>query len=107
MSRYEQISVGQLRSPAVTTAAAGSRVALTLTPAEVAAATVAAQTLTIAGVAVGDVVIPAGNPIANATALVDVAVTAANTVSARFINPTAGALTPTTGTYVFLVIKNG
>jgi hypothetical protein len=45
------------------------------------------------------------DPIANATGILKVVPTAANTVSITFVNPTAGALTPTTGSYTFLVVK--
>lgn len=75
-----------------------------LTPASVAAATVAAQTLTVTGVSASDNFVKCiKTPITNATALVDAVQNGANSISARFVNPTAGALTPTAGTYVFLV----
>jgi hypothetical protein len=76
---------------------------LSLTPAQVAAATSAYQNLTVTGVAVGDFVVCIGDPIANATAVTGAKVASANTVAVSFTNPTAGPLTPTSGTYVFLV----
>jgi hypothetical protein len=77
---------------------------VSLTPASVAAATIASQNLTVTGVTTSDsFVIPLKTPISNATGIVDITVGSANTIAARFINPTAGALTPTAGTYVFLV----
>lgn len=105
MARYEQFSMNQLRMPPAATAAEGSRVALSLTPASVGAATIASQNLTVPGVEVGDIIIPLQTPITNATGIVDCSCATAGTLAVRFINPTAGSLTPTAGTYTFLVIK--
>jgi hypothetical protein len=112
MARYEDLSVSLLRVPQNGTATVGpaSIYSVSYTPASVATATVAdnATTVTLKGVAVGDVVICAATPpIANATALVDARVSATDTVTCRFINPTAGSLSPTAGTYKFLVLKAG
>lgn len=75
-----------------------------LTPASVGAATVAAQTLTVTGVSTSDNFIQCiKNPISNATGVVGVVQNGANSVSMSFVNPTAGGLSPTAGTYVFLV----
>ncbi len=106
MSRFEQLTVGQVRMPVVATAAGGSLVTATLAPAEVATIVVAAQTLTLTGVEAGDNIICVSTPITNSVAVVGTKVTAANTISMSFVNPTAGALTPTAGAYVFLVIKH-
>lgn len=46
-----------------------------------------------------------GTPITNAVGALDAAVTAADTVAVRFVNPTAGALTPTAGVYRLLILK--
>jgi len=117
MARYEDFSCNLLRLgqgrgiPAAGTQAAternvGSLVTVTLTPVSVAAATAAAQTLTaIPGVEATDIVIPVRNPIANSVALTGAAANGANSISATFVNPTAGALVPTSGAYTFLVIK--
>lgn len=105
MARYESLSVGELRMTATGSPAGGSLVSLSLTPASVAAATAAKQTFTVAGLNVGDRVVVLDNPIANSTALVQAEVSAANTLRCMFVNPTAGALTPTSGTYAFLVLK--
>lgn len=104
MSR-ESISPTELRMPAVSTPAQGSLLSLTLTPASVATIVAAKQTFTVAGLNVGDQVVHLSNPIANAVALTAAEVSAANTLRLTFCNPTAGALTPTTGTYTFLLIK--
>ena len=79
---------------------------MSLTPVSVAAATAAAQTRTsIPGVEATDIVIPVRNPIANSVALTNAVANGANSLSLTFVNPTAGALVPTAGTYTFLVIK--
>lgn len=109
--RYEQFSanlltIGAGRGIPAVGAGLSSLISATLTPASVAAATVASQTgFTVPGVEATDVVICVRDPIANSTGIVKAAATAANTVSISFVNPTAGALTPTTGTYTFLVLK--
>lgn len=105
MSRYEQLTVTELRMPTVTSVAGGSLISVSLTPASVATIVAAKQTVTVAGLNVGDQVIPLSNPITNAVALTGAEVSAANTLRLTFVNPTAGALTPTAGTYTFLVIK--
>lgn len=109
--RYEDFSCNLLRIgagkgiPAVG-AGQSSIISASLTPASVATAVVADQTgFTVPGVEATDIVMCVRNPIANATALVKAQATAANTVTLTFVNPTAGALTPTSGTYTFLVLK--
>jgi hypothetical protein len=71
----------------------------TLTPASVAAATVAEQTFTVTGLTTADTVSINVPSIANATGIAGVRVSAADTLAIRFVNPTAGALTPTSGVY--------
>jgi hypothetical protein len=76
-----------------------------LTPAEVATIVAPAQTFTVPGLKTTDAVIvnppgqQAGVAIANAY------VSAADTLSIQFVNPTAGALTPTAGTHKITVIR--
>lgn len=75
-----------------------------VTPVAVATVTVADQDLTVAGVTTSDNFIQCiKTPITTAVALVECRQNGANTVKARFVNPTAGSVTPTAGTYVFLV----
>lgn len=105
MARFEDLSVSQLRMPIVTSVAGGSLVSLTLTPAIVATIVAAKQTFTVAGLAVGDSVVPLSNPNTTAAALCGAEVSAANTLRLTFVNPTAAGVTPTSGTYTFLVIK--
>ena len=87
---------------------------LTLTPASVATITTTDQTFTLTGInAAGsgqqfaDLVVlvsyPAPTNACNPTGAVRV--TAANTIAVMYSNPTAGALTPPSGTYVFLVLR--
>lgn len=78
----------------------------TITPAEVATIVAPAQTFTVPGLKVGDAVIvnppsqTAGVAIANAY------VSAADTLSIQFVNPTAGALTPAAGVHRITVIRH-
>ena len=105
MSRREELTIGRVRVPNSTTANQGSRVAVTLTPVAVAASSATAQTVTVLGVELGDMVFLAIDPIVNSIDATTCLVTAPNTLSIRFVNPTAGALTPTAGLYTFFVIK--
>jgi len=105
MARFESLGVNELRMPTSTTPAQGSLLSLSLTPASVATIVAAKQTFTVAGLNVGDQVVILSNPITNAVALCQAEVSAANTLRLCFVNPTAGSLTPTAGTYTFLVIK--
>lgn len=104
MSR-EVLSPTELRMPTVASVAGGSLISLSLTPAAVATIVAAKQTFTVAGLKVGDSVVPLSNPNATAAALCGAEVSAANTLRLTFVNPTAGSVTPTAGTYTFLVIK--
>lgn len=106
MARFEDLSAQQLRMQTVTSVAAGSLVSLSLTPVSVGAATAAKQTFSVPGLVVGDQVAVLANPITNAVAACNAEVSAAGTLRMTFVNPTAGALTPTAGTYTFLVIKS-
>lgn len=105
MARREEFTIGRIRVPNTTTPNQGSRVTVTLTPAAVGAATVADQNVTIAGVEVGDIIIPVQDPIINAVALTKAKCATAGTVALTFVNPTAGSLTPASGSYTFLIIK--
>ena len=105
MARHENLSVSQLVMTPSAVARGASLVSLSLTPASVATVTSPTQNVTIPCVVPGDVIVPAGDPITNAVALTSARVASANTVALRFVNPTAGALTPTAGVYTFLVIK--
>jgi len=80
-------------------------VSVSFTAASVGAATAATQTVTVNGVKVGDVVSVSPPAFATAVACVAGTVTADNTISLRFVNPTAGALVPTAGTYLFRITR--
>lgn len=105
MSRHERLSAQEVLIPTVDGPAKGSHLSLSLTPAAVSAATAAYQNFTVAGLLTTDTIIPAGDPISNATALTNARCTTAGTMAVQFANPTAGSLTPTAGTYKFLVIR--
>lgn len=78
----------------------------TLTPASVAAAVVAEQTFTVTGLTTADKVEVNPPAIGNATGIAGVRVSAADTLAIRFVNPTAGALTPTSGVYTVLAFRS-
>jgi hypothetical protein len=78
---------------------------VSLTPASVGAATSAEQTFTVSGLDVGDFVSVTGAT-GNASAIANARVSAANTLAIRFINPTAGALTPGAGDYLVYVARS-
>lgn len=105
MARFEDLSTARLTIPPAPAGTGSSVATLSLTPASVGAATVAAQSFTVPGVALGDTVMVVGTPITNAVGALDAAVTAADTVAVRFVNPTVGALTPTAGVYRLLILK--
>lgn len=77
-----------------------------LTPASVGAATVAEQTFSVPGLTTADKVVVNGPGIANATGIAGARASAADTLAVRFVNPTAGALTPTAGTYTVLAFRS-
>lgn len=86
--------------------AAISVVEASLTPAEVAANVAPAQTFTVLGVKSGDVIIVTPpSQTANVT-IGSAYVSAADTISVQFVNPTAGALTPAAGTHKITVIRH-
>lgn len=78
----------------------------TITPASVAAITAAEQTFTVTGLTTADKVVC--NPIAtgNSTLVGACRVSASDTVAIQFCNPTAGALTPASGTYNFIAFRS-
>lgn len=77
-----------------------------LTPASVGAATSAEQDFTISGILSTDVLAGFENPdFGNATGVAGVRIKQNNTISVRFINPTAGALTPGAGVWNFLILS--
>jgi phage-related minor tail protein len=85
---------------------ANALISLAVTPASVSATTSAEQTFTLSGVAVGDWVgISTTASTGNATAIAGARVSAANTIAIRYVNPTAGALTPAADTYLVNVIR--
>lgn len=81
------------------------RYSQTITPASVGAATVAAQTFTVTGLTTADDVFVNAASIANAVGIAGVRVSAADTLEVRFVNPTAGSLTPTAGTWDIVAFR--
>lgn len=78
----------------------------TITPASVAAATVAEQTFTVTGLTTADKVVVNTAAIANSVGIAGSRVSAADTLAVRFVNPTAGALTPTAGTWTVIAFRS-
>jgi hypothetical protein len=77
-----------------------------ITPSSVGAATVAEQTFTVTGLTTADKVIVNPPAIANATGIAGARASAADTLAVRFVNPTAGALTPTAGVYTVIAFRS-
>lgn len=77
-----------------------------LTPSSVGAATVVEQTFTVAGLTTADKVIVNPPALANAIGICSPRVSAADTLAIRFVNPTAGSLTPAAGTYTVLAVRS-
>lgn len=77
-----------------------------ITPASVAAQVVVEQTFTVTGLTTADKVTvnPPATP--NNIGIAGVRVSAADTLAIRFVNPTAGALTPTAGVYTVTAIRS-
>lgn len=77
-----------------------------LTPTSVGAATVAEQTFTVTGLTTADKVIVNNPTISNAVGIAGARVSAADTLALRFVNPTAGSLTPTAGTFTIIAVRS-
>lgn len=76
-----------------------------LTPAEVATIVAARQTFTVPKLNVGDMVLVNPPSESGALSISAARVSAANTLEITWVNPTAGALTPTAGTYTITVFR--
>ena len=98
-----QLKIGS--SPISTTIVAQGRVSQTLTPVSVAATTCAEQNFTVTGLLVGDFVDVTPPAITAGVAPVTARVSAANTLTVTFCNPTAGALVPAAGVYRIQVTR--
>jgi hypothetical protein len=74
-------------------------VTFTIYPASVAAATSAEQTVTVNGLKVGDVVALTKPTLTAGVGIVNVRVSAANTLAVTFMNATASSVDPASETY--------
>lgn len=83
-----------------------SVVSVSWTPTEVATVTAPAQTVTVPGVKLGDVIIVTPPGQTAGVTIGSAYVSAANTVSVQFVNPTAGGVTPAAGTHKFTVLRH-
>lgn len=80
-------------------------VGINITPAAVAAASATEQTFTVPNLKIGDYVdVAPPSDVAGVTAVL-ARVTATSTIGIKFINPTAGSLTPAAGIYMISVIR--
>lgn len=77
-----------------------------LTPASVAANISAEEGFTVAGLTTADKVIVNGPAPTAGTGIVNARVSAADTLTLCFANFTAGALTPTSGTYLIVAVRS-
>ena len=93
------------KSLPTSTLKAFARISQTLTPIAVGAATCAEQTFTVPGLQVGDFVDVSAPGVTAGVAAATARVSATNTLAVTFINPTAGALTPTAGIYQIQVMR--
>lgn len=112
MANYIGIATDEHAVASLVTADPGStvikglaRITQTLTPASVAAATCAEQNFTVPGLKVGDAVSLTPPSITAGVAAACCRVSAANTLTVTFINPTAGALVPAAGAYQIQMIR--
>lgn len=102
----ERITPTQIAMQAVDSPLKGSMLQVTLSPASVGIATVAEQNVTVAGLATTDLVFIGPYTCSTAVGLCGARVSAADTLTLRFVNPTAGSVLPTASqTYTFLVVK--
>lgn len=114
MARYEDFAVGILRVCGFTNATEAAATPLTgivvysqsLTPASVNLSVAAEQNFTVTGLTTADKVIVNPFPTGNATALCSARVSAANTLTLGYVNPTAGNLTPAAGVYNIIAIRS-
>jgi hypothetical protein len=81
-------------------------VSVTWDPAAVATITTAEQNVTVPGVQVGDIVMAWNKPSNTTGAMpVNCRVSAANTVSVSFVNPTAGSVNPASEAWIFVIAR--
>lgn len=78
---------------------------VSLTPAEVATIVAPAQTFTVPGLKTTDAVMVNPPSQTAGVAIANCCVSAADTLSIQFVNPTAGALTPAAGTHRVTVFR--
>lgn len=77
----------------------------TFNPAAVASATSAEQTVTVPGLKVGDIPILQKPSATAGVGIVNVRVSAADTLAVTFMNATAGSVDPASETYTLLVFR--
>ena len=76
----------------------------TIAPSQVSASSISAQTFTIAGLKTSDTV--EVNPGVNTIGVAGAYVSAADTLTVVFVNPTAGAITPASSTWQVIATRS-
>ena len=77
----------------------------TFDPSAVSSATSAEQTVTVAGLKVGDICLLVKPTATAGVGIVNVRVSAADTLAVTFMNATAGSVNPASETYTMLVFR--
>ena len=80
-------------------------VAVSWTPSAVSTVTAPVQTVTVPGAKLGDAVIVTPPGQTAGVTIGSARVSAADTVSVQFVNPTAGSVTPNAGTHIFTILR--
>jgi hypothetical protein len=78
---------------------------ITLDPAAVAANTTAEQTLTVPGLKLGDIVIVSKPTATAGVGIVNVRVSAADTLATTWVNATGSSVNPGSESYILLVFR--
>ena len=78
---------------------------VTINPASIATATSAEQTFTIPGLKVGDLVLLSKPTATAGVGIVNVRVSATDTLAVTFMNATGGSIDPASETYTMLVFR--
>ena len=77
-----------------------------INPTSVATITTAEQTFTVTGLQVGDVILAVNKPTTTVgVGIVNMRVSAADTLALTFVNPTAGAVDPASETYLVVAMR--
>ena len=76
-----------------------------LTPASVGANSIAQESFSVPGARTGDVILAVSPPASLNVGVAGFRIDADDSVELTFVNPTAGALSPTSGTWRFVILR--